>query len=81
MSGSPGTLLDLPAGTWCEIGSLAGDEETCAKLAELGFTPGEWVRVNAVLPLGGAVAVALRGAVFALRRSEAACVELRGGLA
>ena len=73
----PGTLLDLPAGTWGEVGSLSGDEEICAKLAEIGFTPGEWVHVNAVLPLGGAVAIDLRGTSFALRRDEAACVRVR----
>ena len=73
----PGTLLDLPEGTWGEVGSLAGDEETCAKLAEIGFTPGEWFRVSAVLPLGGAIAVALRGTTFALRKNEAACVRVR----
>lgn len=70
------TLLDLPIGTWGQIGRLAGDPELCERLSELGFTAGEWARPVAQAPWGGALAVNLRGAVFALRTGEAACVKI-----
>ena len=72
-----GTLLDLPVGAWGEVAQVGGDEDLRARLTEAGFTPGEWVRVTAALPLGGALAVNLRGGTFALRRTEAACVRIR----
>lgn len=68
------TLCAIPPGTWTEIRALAGDPGLCARLAELGFTPGEWIRCVASAPFGGPVSVAMRGTIFALRRAEAACV-------
>jgi ferrous iron transport protein A len=46
------------------------------RLAELGFLPGERVRLIARLPLGGPLAVRVGTGTFALRREEAACVRI-----
>ena len=46
------------------------------RLAELGFLPGERVRVLARALFGDPIAVRLASGTFALRRFEAACIEL-----
>lgn len=69
-------LTALPRGAWGQIAGVCGDDAVCQRLVELGFTPGEWVRIAAAAPLGGALAVNLRGTIFALRPEEAACIRL-----
>jgi ferrous iron transport protein A len=67
--------LDCPAEVVAlEVG--ASGEELPARLAELGFLPGERVRLIARLPLGGPLAVRIGTGTFALRREEAACVRV-----
>jgi len=51
--------------------------ELARRLAELGFLPGEHVRVLAVGPLGREpIAVRVGSSTFALRRLEAECVQI-----
>jgi ferrous iron transport protein A len=40
-------------------------------LLEMGFTPGQEIEVLSKSPFNGPISVALRGAVIALRKSEA----------
>lgn len=68
------TLADLPLGGRAIVQSVEGDELACVHLMEAGFTPGQAVRLVARSPLGCPIAVAVRGAVIALRREEAACI-------
>ena len=70
------TLADLPDGATATVTSVEGDEMACVHLMEAGFTPGQSVRVIAHSPLGCPMAVAVRGAVIALRREEAACIKV-----
>lgn len=70
------TLSELKKGEQGIIESLI-DEEFSAKLMELGFLPGETVRVDLVAPLGDPVAVTVAGYQISLRKSEAACIMLR----
>ena len=70
----PGTLLTAARQAPVPLRDVAGDPVICHRLLELGFTPGETVSVLAVAPLGGPLAVAVRGTIVALRRSEAACL-------
>jgi len=51
-----------------------GGEELPARLAELGFLPGERIRVMAKALFGDPIAVLLGSGTFALRRFEADCV-------
>ncbi|MFC4728175.1 FeoA family protein [Coralloluteibacterium thermophilus] len=54
------------------------DDPIARRLGELGFVPGETVRVVAVAPLGGdPLVVEIGDTRFALRRSEAARVRLQ----
>ena len=83
---SPVTTRSLdqwPSQTWAEIVSLApaGDEEDRAvllRLLEIGFLPGEPVRVIARgLPGGDPLAVRVGHTTFALRRHEAAMIRVQ----
>ena len=71
-------LTDLPRNTNATISEVVahGDHDPIAvRLAELGFVPGEPVRVVAKGPVGGdPVLVQIGYTRFALRRSEAARV-------
>ena len=72
----PGTLLTAMQQQPVVIRDIAGDPVLCHRLLELGFTPGQAVTVMAAAPLGGPLAVGLRGTILALRRAEAACILL-----
>lgn len=83
---SPVTARSLdqwPSQTWAEVVSLtpAGDEQDRAvllRLLEIGFLPGEPVRVIARgLPGGDPMAVRVGHTTFALRRHEAAMVRVQ----
>ncbi len=85
---SPVTTRGLdqwPSQIWAEIVSLvpAGDEEERAvllRLLEIGFLPGEAVRVIAKgLPGGDPLAVRVGHTTFALRRHEAAMIQVQAG--
>jgi ferrous iron transport protein A len=59
--------------------SVAGGvpEETVRRLTELGFLPGEQVRIVAKGALGGEpIAVRVGTATFALRLAEAQCIQV-----
>jgi Fe2+ transport system protein FeoA len=77
MSSSVGKLKNLsevPHGVWRQVESLAGPEEACYRLQELGFTPGAEVKVAQAAPLGEPLVVVLRGTRLALRKDEAAWI-------
>ncbi len=73
-------LSELPRGLEARIDSVLaqGENDVIARrLRDLGFVRGETVRVVAVGPFGGdPIAVQVSGARFALRRKEAARVQL-----
>jgi ferrous iron transport protein A len=80
-------LDQWPTQIWAEIVSLvpAGDEEDRAvllRLLEIGFLPGEPVRVIARgLPGGDPLAVRVGHTTFALRRHEASMIRVRAAAA
>ncbi|MHC4924109.1 MAG: FeoA family protein [Planctomycetota bacterium] len=53
---------------------LTGDPLLRERIAELGLTPGQEVRVLRRAPLGDPMEVSVRGFALALRRDEAAAV-------
>ena len=79
-------LDQWPSQVWAEIASLmpARDDEDRAvllRLLEIGFLPGEAVRVIAKgLPGGDPLAVRVGHTTFALRRHEAAMIQVRAAL-
>lgn len=75
-------LMELPPGASARVVSVSGaDSEGPAgvgrRLAELGFLPGEAVRIVARGLLSGApIAVRIGTGTFALRLFEAACIRV-----
>ncbi len=56
------------------ITRLDGPQLDCARLLDLGFTPGEVIAVTHHAPLGDPLVVRVRGALLALRKREAAWI-------
>jgi ferrous iron transport protein A len=74
-------LADLSLGASARVvsvsgGELKGAEDVGRRLAELGFLPGEAVRVVARGLLRAPIAVRIGTATFALRLFEAACIRV-----
>ncbi len=75
------SLADLPP----EVTAIVAGIDTTSiapgvarRLAEIGFLPGETIRVLARVPGGNPIAVRIGTSTFALRRHEAACVRVHG---
>jgi ferrous iron transport protein A len=73
---APRNLSQMLQGHVAMIRGIGGHPTLRSRLQELGFTPGATVRMVARAAFGGALAVQLRGSTIALRRTDAACVEL-----
>lgn len=74
------SLVDLPYGAAATVVSVDANASGSAlmrRLAEIGFLPGEQVRVMARVLGGDPIAVRIGTSTFALRRHEAACVRVR----
>ena len=69
-------LSQLGNGQEASIRSVSGHSVLSQRLQELGFTPGTPVRLVAKAAFGGALAFQVRGSTIALRRADAACVEI-----
>lgn len=65
------TLADLSPTQEGQIHSLDGIDGLTQRLSELGFTPGQSVRVVRFAPLGDPMQIRIRGFSIALRRNEA----------
>jgi len=79
---APGLTLDHePLGrpaTVLRVVEPSHSPDWALRLAELGFVPGERVMVTARgLPGGDPLAVRIGSSTFALRRAEAACVQVQ----
>jgi ferrous iron transport protein A len=76
------SLADLSVGQPAHIIAVAAASadvpaDLIRRLWDLGFMPGEAVRVLARGPLGGEpIAVRIGTSTFALRRQEAACIQI-----
>lgn len=71
-----GNLAGLSRGGSAIVRGLAGHPDLRCRLQEMGFTPGCRVRLVAKAAFGGPLAFQVRGSLVALRRSDAACVEV-----
>lgn len=74
-------LTALPVGLVATVAGLAAPlaaaPDLCVRLEEIGFLPGESVRVIARAAFGGPLAVRIGTATFALRRDEARAVRVK----
>lgn len=69
-------LSAAPFDVFVKITALIGDNVLTTRLRELGFVSGEEVRVVGRAPFGEPFLVEVRGAVIALRKNEAQCVQV-----
>jgi ferrous iron transport protein A len=74
---SPPSLATLQKGEQARVTALREtDARTATRMLELGFAPGECVRVVACAPGGFPIAVRVGVSTFALREREARLVEV-----
>lgn len=71
------TLAAYSVGQEGIIEDVQGDEDVLFRLFTMGFTPGTRARVMLCSPTGETMVVRLRGCLFSLRRSDAACVRMK----
>lgn len=69
-------LTSLPSGGSAVVREVGGHPDLRCRLQEMGFTPGCPVRLVAKAAFGGPMAFQVRGTLVALRKSDAACVEV-----
>jgi ferrous iron transport protein A len=65
------TLADLNPTEEGHIRTISGIDGLSQRLSEMGFTPGQAVRVMRFAPLGDPMQIHIRGFSVALRRNEA----------
>ena len=70
------SLDTLRVGQSARVSHIEAEPAMRRRLLELGLVPGTRVTCTAVSPAGDPAAYAVRGAVIALRRRDAAGVEL-----
>ena len=70
------TLRNLLPGQEAKIVRVVGQSAIRRRLAEMGFVRGGAVRVERVAPLGDPVEYRVKGYCLALRREEAAQIEV-----
>ena len=67
-------LSSVPLNRLVRIERLDGPKQDCARLLDLGFTPGEEIAVTHFAPLGDPMVIRVRGAQLALRKREASWI-------
>jgi Fe2+ transport system protein FeoA len=70
------TLDTLKTGARCRVVAVVGEALLRERIVELGFTPGAEVVIRGRAPMGDPMEVKVRGGLLAIRRDEAACVEV-----
>lgn len=76
--GDETTLDCLRVGEQGEVLAVApGDEQMLSRLADRGLVKGAGVRVQQQALFGGPILIAVQGSMMALRRSEAALIEVK----
>lgn len=64
-------LSELTVGQAGRVHDFLEENDTCARLEEMGLTPGEQIEIIRFAPLGDPVEVKIRGYMLSLRREEA----------
>lgn len=67
-------FLGQPMGSEWPLKSIDGPSVLVERLYEMGFLPGEKIRLQGKIPLGGPWLVEVRGVTIALRENEAQCL-------
>ena len=69
-------LHELPVGRTARVVSVNGVGRVTQRLMEMGVIPGIGVQVVKAAPFGDPIEVRLRGYSLAIRRNEAAAIEV-----
>ena len=64
-------LSELTVGQTGRVHDFLEENDTCARLEEMGLTPGEQIEIIRFAPLGDPVEIKVRGYMLSLRREEA----------
>lgn len=71
------TTLDvLPFGTTARVVAVSSHHPAARRLMEMGIVPGAQISVLRAAPFGDPLQIEVRGSLLALRRTEAAAVEV-----
>lgn len=73
---TPRFLTDVPVGTDAWVISVKGDSRVTRRLMEMGVIPGVELRVIKAAPFGDPIEVRVRGYSLAMRKNEAAAIEV-----
>ncbi len=68
------TLGDIAAGEWATVKKLNLHGSIRRRLMDIGLTPDTCVKCVNISPCGDPHAYLIRGAVIAIRQSDAACI-------
>lgn len=69
-------LSELAQGQVARIYDFTKENDTCARLEEMGVTPGEEISVVRYAPLGDPVEIRVRGYNLSLRKEEADLIQV-----
>ncbi len=69
-------LTDVPVGTNVRVVSVNGTSRTSRRLMEMGVIPGVELSVVKTAPFGDPMEIRVRGYSLAMRRNEAAAIEV-----
>jgi ferrous iron transport protein A len=72
------TLKELPAGESARVVGVRGDSPVSKRLMEMGVVPGVNIRVVKTAPFGDPMEIRVLGYNLAIRRNEAASIEIEG---
>ncbi len=70
------TLRELPAGSTAKVVNVHGRSAVSKRLMEMGVIPGTEIRVIKSAPFGDPIQVRVLGYSLALRKNEAASIEI-----
>jgi Fe2+ transport system protein FeoA len=70
------TLTDVPIGSNVRVVSIDGANATSKRLMEMGVIPGVELTVVKTAPFGDPMEIRVRGYSLAMRRNEAATIEV-----
>lgn len=69
-------LSNLSLGQKGNIYDFIEENDTCARLEEMGVTPGEQVEIVRYAPLGDPIEIRIRGYLLSIRREEADLIKV-----
>ena len=69
-------LSDLKEGKGGKIHDFIEENDACARLEEMGLTPGEQVQVIRYAPMGDPIEIKIRGYMLSLRKEEAELIQV-----